>query len=464
MIPSAIGSSLQTTTMAHNNFFVQNKKWFLVWILQWLYLSSRSSFGFSLSKIRARASSSRVILRSIDAWPVILPQRKISSSSLQSSSTTTTYDSQKEASTDVTVYDSIFSQISCQVLHALSLDHSLRVNSETCGYIRPPFNTTYLTPLELAMESALEQMDGSFTNTKNNGDDSPILVEYWSRTEYMNMDAHVDVDEYMLQEGTIRYPQHGHILYLQISKDLQAPTCVFSNQRVGWTGGQVDLVTIPAIEGRLVRFPGDAMHAVPYPAHRWFLTPEELHILEEEEAEEDEDADDANDADDDEDEDEDDYEQEDEEYDDFGEAIERSVLLFNTWPITPKTPPPRNICSDPMLNQHDNEGLRHLVEEWDMDFGKDAAWIRCQSRSDWSAVRIRNAPLLPSPFFSNNDHDDTTIRIPLMGDANRHLFSQQTARVQIPSSSCLSAALVEDKAVTYFQLLGSNRPTSTKKN
>jgi len=66
---------------------------------------------------------------------------------------------QQQQAPAVTVYDSVLSPVSCQVLHALCLDQSLRLDGETCRYARPPHNATVLTPLELAMESILVQLD-----------------------------------------------------------------------------------------------------------------------------------------------------------------------------------------------------------------------------------------------------------------------------------------------------------------
>ena len=256
----------------------------------------------------------------------------------------------------------------------------------------------------------------------------------------------------------MRCPRHGHILYLQIAGGLEAPTCVFSNQRVGWAttmgdneeegaevGGGVDLVTIPAVEGRLVRFPGDAMHAVPHPAHRWFLAQEELAVLQEqEEADEEDDGGDDYMYDDDCDDDDD---------DDDDDTTERSVLLFNTWPITAETPPPRDVRADPILMDREGDSLCQLVEEWDSDFGKDAAWIRCRARFDWSSAPTRRRHASSSAPSSSNDAA-TIIGIPLMGESNRRLFPEKTARVQISSPKVLLAALTEERAATYFGPLG----------
>ena len=148
-------------------------------------------------------------------------------------------------------------------------------------------------------------------------------VEYWCRQDYLDLEVHSDIDELALEleeeEGRIlRYPEHGHVLYLQIdienSDDAynSCPTCIFPTRRGGWksslsttrdsddsdddddddddsgnnnndNNASIPIVTIPAVQGRVVRFKGDLMHAVPKPATRWLLSKEaqrDLSLLE----------------------------------------------------------------------------------------------------------------------------------------------------------------------------------------
>ena len=82
-----------------------------------------------------------------------------------------------------------------------------------------------------------------------------------------------------------------------------------------------EMVIIPAVNGRLLRFDGAAFHAVPRPASRFLMDEQELAIFLEREKEEEDDDDDYWDDDND-------------GYDDMEEEniSKRSVILFNTWP------------------------------------------------------------------------------------------------------------------------------------
>jgi len=115
------------------------------------------------------------------------------------------------------------------------------------------------------------------------GDPTRQFVEYWSRQEWRHIEAHADVDENLAKEQdrangglateAFRYPDKGHVLYLKIGTDVRGPTCVFTNQTTGGelSRGDVELVTVPAVGGRLLRFEGNFLHAVPRPTDIWFL-------------------------------------------------------------------------------------------------------------------------------------------------------------------------------------------------
>jgi len=224
---------------------------------------------------------------------------------------------------DLVVYDNCFSSYACKELHYLAIDHSERGDDGSSIFIRPPFNERPLTPIEHAIDSALNDLNDTSENSK--------LVEYWSREEYMNIDTHSDMDEMQLEEQEIiRTPKIGHVLYLQVKKGLTAPTCVFPKKCGGWDivdekkldqeeSEIVDFVTIPTVEGRILRFPGCAMHSVPNPPHRWLLTKKEEKLLREKEEEECEDFDveDQYVWNDDDDEEEEEEEDEDEDEDDI---------------------------------------------------------------------------------------------------------------------------------------------------
>jgi hypothetical protein len=88
----------------------------------------------------------------------------------------------------------------------------------------------------------------------------------------------VDVDENLAKSDSklpFRYPLRGHVLYLQVGTDVRGPpTCVFTDVHGG--GDLVrpesfELSVVPAVPGRLLRFKGDLLHAVPCPTDLWLL-------------------------------------------------------------------------------------------------------------------------------------------------------------------------------------------------
>jgi hypothetical protein len=119
------------------------------------------------------------------------------------------------------------------------------------------------------------------------GDDSKY-VEYWSRQEWRSIEAHADVDEFLARQqdgagveaSSFRYPDHGHVLYLQVGTNVRGPTCVFPDRKSGGdllrptenvTNHEVPVVTVPAVPGRVLRFDGSYLHAVPRPVDLWLL-------------------------------------------------------------------------------------------------------------------------------------------------------------------------------------------------
>jgi len=382
----------------------------------------------------------------------------------------------------VEVYDNAFRPVACQVLHALAAVHSSDHSSDgaTALYVRPPFNSTALTPLEHAIDSALVAMN----------DTSGRTVEYWARDEHMNIDAHVDIDENALEREEqqrlwgvrlvhpgqgqgddddndsikLRYPQMAHVLYLEVKKGLVGPTVVFPGKRIGWGLDQqqsdestakaamadvdVDVVTIPAVQGRILRFPGSTMHAVPCPADRWLMTEEEewtLRSEEEEDCEEDDyDDDDEHDCDYDDDDDGDD----DEEY-----QVERSVLLFNTW--SDDGGPPRGVQTGYATAVAGSTGdERRLIEEWTEGYGVGANLIHCNPASEWRRKKYTTDSMILPPKSQGGDGDANTARVHLMGEENRRLFVQKVARINVPETQMphLVDALHEEIKVTHLRL------------
>jgi hypothetical protein len=248
----------------------------------------------------------------------------------------------------------------------------------------------------------------------------------------------------------------AHVLYLQVQTGLRGPTCVFPDKKIGWgidiDDGDisVDLVTVPAVQGRILRFPGSAMHAVPRPANRWLLSREEERALRDQEEEEqfldgssleEEDDDEWDEWDDDEDEDED---------------VERSVVLFNTWPDD--EPPPRGVNGDyatgalPDGIELDEEDaadfcktqVAHQLAEWEEEYGPNAQTIRCYPRSEWQNVGIQIRAAEPESVQDE-------LRICLMGKKKRRVYLKKIAKLAGPVSA-LQMAIMKEKEVSLFRL------------
>ena len=344
-------------------------------------------------------------------------------------------DDQAAPRSDVSVYDGAFSPSACEELHYLA---SLRGDDGSSIFTRPPHNEKPLTPLEHAIDSALVELD-----------DTSKLVEYWSRDKYMNIDAHVDIDEMQLEEErTLRCPKVAHVLYLQVQTGLRGPTCVFPDKKIGWRidvdNGDisVDLVTVPAVQGRILRFPGSAMHAVPRPANRWLLSREEERALRDQEEEEQ--FLDKSSLE----------EEDDDEWDD--EDVERSVVLFNTWPED--EPPPRGVNGDYAtgalpdgieLDEEDAADFSKTQEaqrlvEWEEEYGLNAQRIRCHPRSEWQNVGIQIQAAEPESVQDE-------LRICLMGKKKRRAYLKKIARLAGPVGA-LQMALMKEKEVSLFRL------------
>lgn len=150
--------------------------------------------------------------------------------------------------TDPSIWDNVFSSSVCSQLHTLALEHNERYRDGTIFRLQDPH-----TPLEWALHSFLEKCYGTDSHSY---DDDDYYVEYWTRAEYMNLEAHCDVDEKRLDAfstsvslccdddnmemmespAIIRCPTWAHVLYLQMdANERVGPTCVFPHQVGGWT-------------------------------------------------------------------------------------------------------------------------------------------------------------------------------------------------------------------------------------
>jgi hypothetical protein len=355
-------------------------------------------------------------------------------------------DIQSSDSTDIRVYDNIYPPETCLELHQLAKSHADRIGDDSTLFYRISDNDdgmdhTILSPLEYAIDSIL-------TNVCN--DTTTRVVEYWSRQEYINMDTHCDLDEYTLDEHeTVRCPEWAHILYLVVQPNTTAPTCIFPKKQGGWMTSLeehdesvatiLDLVVIPAVPGRLVRFPGNAMHAVPKPPHRWFMSQEEEALLrQQQQAEENVDSD--------------------------VDRMDRSVILFNCW--SNESPPPKGIDRDYVsgglpdgivVDDDDDEdngdghcgslniqlGTEQSTTLYSPIYDVLDAWYPT-ALATWSESTVQSVAQC-------YDEVQRELRIRLLGKKYRRQYSKAVAKIVV-NDNTLRRALYETIAPSYIQL------------
>ena len=362
---------------------------------------------------------------------------------------------------DVQVYDNVFSSEACDVINELAIDHSFRATNSDGSSIfnRPPEDGVKLTPLELAIDSALTALN-----------DTSRVVEYWSREEYLNIDAHADIDEGALEdEGQIRCPKAGHVLYLQVDEGVRGPTFVFDKMK-GWSseesgesgGDTTEMVTVPCVPGRILRFDGRAMHAVPRPFDRYLLSAREENILRAEEENELYDNEDYDDDDFSDDED-DDYETEgdfDQYMDDDDEL--RSVLLFNTWS---DGPPPRFVDADfasgamplgiEIDTADDDDKTGDIVDNSDNNIagggGDCGKSMLCNSIHEWKRVTI--VPSGDGASWDEFSDGVTPVNVNLMGNKQRRCYPKRRAPLRLPlTAQAFRDAVSDGRQPTRFVL------------
>mmetsp|Transcript_24283 Transcript_24283/g.27747 ORF Transcript_24283/g.27747 Transcript_24283/m.27747 type:complete len:405 (+) Transcript_24283:58-1272(+) len=278
---------------------------------------------------------------------------------------------------------------------------------------------------EIEKDNIIIQQKGKKGHTSSsisNQSESKQYVEYWTRQEWRHIEAHADVDEHLAKEQDtnmnheqeehdastlFRYPANGHVLYLKVGTQVHGPTCVFPNQSSGGeilkSDGNVKLVTVPVVSGRLLRFRGDMLHAVPRPTDLWFrsfvkgapeYTPEE----------------------------------------DWG----RSVILFNTWVDEPPKDVPLGAT---VSNSIDDNGKNESVNEistWNEIFSLTL------SKKDNVCATDTNEEQKPSPFMDKN------AKVWLLGNERRRGYPLRT--IKLKTSEEMRDALYEKYSVseTFF--------------
>ena len=292
----------------------------------------------------------------------------------------------------------------------------------TC-FQRDCLDASSATALESCLHSILLEL----------GDKSPC-VEYWWRDTWEHIEAHEDLDEELFEDdGIVRHPDHAHVLYLEVGAAVQGPTCVWEPLPVTATGGNgiIDrssneqhqsfgpLTTVPAVAGRLLRFDGSLMHAVPRPANVWLPAAADEH----------------------------------EEHDGLrggkrtarpskGDLV-RSVVLFNTWGAEPPTDvgaaAPREapetivrraaeFVSSPKL-----DALVEVMATPDFKCQKKGQWVERQTRQQ-----------------THHATNTTQMRVALLGDLARRRHPKPWVSVDVASE--VAEALVEEAQPTRFLL------------
>ena len=411
----------------------------------------------------------------------------------------------------VEVWDGVFSPEVCQDLHDLAIDHSERTTGEdddddnddsldgSSIFFHRGRNRSeddQLTPIEQALDSFLT----AYYNRERTGDDDPnreIVVEYWCRQEHLNLEAHADVDEVSFERSCkkmndpkFRYPSIGHVLYLTKPTLGLGPTCVFPPTTTTGRDYNADssikdeiasVLTIPAVPGRILRFPGNALHGVPKPADVWFSRGDGASASE---------YDDNVDA-----------EWNDEDDDDDDE--ERSVILFNTWEtsdddtVTDISVGPIGVSFDPMFHANSDIGIVEMMMssvdmdgvEVDEDFVKGMVAYAKQQKNDqlkdwyekYSVHGTEQDPTKPksenveetvvyskvncqpselwelsqidkhhSRSEGNSNGDKGTITVPLMGDEIRRRYTKNV--VCWPISTFFEKGVKESEKPCEFPL------------
>jgi hypothetical protein len=149
----------------------------------------------------------------------------------------------------IMVYDGVIGMSTCDVL-----DSHLKVGG--LGH------TVFFR--ELPPKNVVESLIHSLLASAN---DMAPIVEYWWRDEWLNLELHRDLDERLAaQNGPVRFPDNAHVLYLSVGKEALGPTILLHDAVESDKEGYFDEISIvPAVAGRLLRFPGTMMHAVPRP-------------------------------------------------------------------------------------------------------------------------------------------------------------------------------------------------------
>ena len=317
------------------------------------------------------------------------------------------------------------------------------------------------TVIERALASLLDAL----------GDEAPY-VEYWWRGEWKSIASHRDVDETLClsrkhagsANGVQRCPDHGHVLYVDVHDEVRGPTCVWveegsanrqttgeegEDRRAGAPRPLRSLYVVPCREGRLLRFSGELLHAVPNPPCEW--------LVDEESASDGGDTDDVT----------------------AGAAAaaaiapggvstseepkRRGVVLFNTWttpPLVPAPddpPPPKSLdelaaLPDPPTCQPRDAWGEATAASPEAADHESAAAATVEAAADAASARVR-APLLGTEQRRNCEADALFVsahplhmRAALTSSQAVHAVALQTSARDVAASDAAAVARRDEGA------------------
>ena len=172
---------------------------------------------------------------------------------------------------------------------------------------------------------------------------------------------------------------------------------------------KIDVITVPAVAGRLLRFEGSMLHAVPRPTDVWLLPFVQGTSLT-----------------------------------DPPEEWGRSVILFNTWHDAPPKDVPLSLEDTSM--GHEDEETFHVSRN-----------KLCHEWKEWQSSFVYQTPCHTveySPTISEESTSSTTAKIWLLGTTPRRNHLWRTVNLISPDESKLKETLfepVDSKVVLLLQ-------------
>lgn len=351
------------------------------------------------------------------------------------SGSSTRRDLSSSAPVKVKVWDNVIPPgHSLAALHTFAAASGLGHKCFTRRPLLPNTNGNGNNIIERTIDAVLTEIERSGSNHDATTSTNQCYVEYWTRMEWRHIEAHADVDENLSkqfdqqkhddrdlqstypttyqQEYGHRYPSFGHVLYLQVGTNVKGPTCIFPGRSSGGDlvrsmhdgdgeKEEVPLCIVPAVAGRLLRFDGRDIHAVPRPTDIWMLPFVQGAAQ---------------------------YEPE--------EIWGRSVVLFNVWPVGEH--PPLDVPLD--SSGEDQEGIQTIDESF------------CNSFSDWKEATI--TPKVSSSSASESESNQS-VKVWLLGNERRRDHPMRTVSLVAPADGGRDAvreALNEESQVSELLL------------